>query len=473
MVTDAHRLAQARRACLVAPAGFGKSYLIAETVTRYCDQAQLLLTHTHAGVRAMRSHLETMGCPSNLYRVETISGWALRYASAYPATSGIGADFQPSDSSQWRQVYRGAVRVLQSRVVQEVVRISYAGVFVDEYQDCTRGQHALVLTLAKIAPCRILGDPLQGIFDFEPDPLDWDTDVAAEFEELPQLQTPYRWKGKNEELGNWLVEVRALIRARAPIDLSRRPHGVFWQELGRQAHPTQRRACLGLFKVTGSSAAIHEGTLTSPCHHLARSLGGAFQCMEPLECKDLFTWTERVGNASGGQRASALIDFTSICLTKVRSEPKTIRKHLDQGPARRGTGPRKHLDVLEKLKLVANSHGLSPLLPALDAIRGIKGAKLYRRELWDAFRKSVVEFDTGGHESLAQAARHVREISRHAGRDVEKRTISRTLLIKGLEYDHAIVLDADRLDRRQLYVALTRASRSLTILSQAEVLEPR
>lgn len=472
MATDAHRLAQARRAYLVAPAGFGKTYLIAETVTKCCDQAQLLLTHTHAGVRAMRSHLEEMGCPRNLYRVETISGWALRYASAYPATSGVGADFQPTDSSHWRQVYRGAVKVLQVPAVQDVVRISYAGVFVDEYQDCTRSQHALALALAKILPCRILGDPLQGIFDFEADPLDWETDVEPEFEKLPQLHTPYRWKGKNEGLGQWLTHVRTVLQDGASLDLRRLPPGVSWRPLEYPPQNAQRDACWDVFRPLETSAAIHEGTRANACHYLARTLNGKFQCMEPIECKDLFTHAHEVGEASGGQRAASLIDFTAVCLTKVRGELKTIRKHLDQGPAGRGTGPRKHLDVLEKLKLVADSDGLSPVLPALDAIRGIKGATLYRRELWDAFRKSIVEFETGEHESLALAARHIRDITRHAGRHAEKCTVSRTLLVKGLEYDHAVVLDADSLDRRQLYVALTRASRSLTILSQEEVLEP-
>jgi DNA helicase-2/ATP-dependent DNA helicase PcrA len=47
------------------------------------------------------------------------------------------------------------------------------------------------------------------------------------------------------------------------------------------------------------------------------------------------------------------------------------------------------------------------------------------------------------------------------------------LLIKGLEFDHAVILDADALDERtrpgngakNLYVAMTRPSRSLSVLS--------
>jgi ATP-dependent exoDNAse (exonuclease V) beta subunit len=45
--------------------------------------------------------------------------------------------------------------------------------------------------------------------------------------------------------------------------------------------------------------------------------------------------------------------------------------------------------------------------------------------------------------------------------------VSRTLLVKGLEYDHVLLPDiADFDDAKNLYVALTRGSKSLTVLSK-------
>ena len=52
-------------------------------------------------------------------------------------------------------------------------------------------------------------------------------------------------------------------------------------------------------------------------------------------------------------------------------------------------------------------------------------------------------------------------------------TVSRTLLMEGLQFDHAIVLDAGALDTNNLYVALTRASRTLHVLADKSVLSPR
>lgn len=270
-MNEAARLALADRHYLIAPAGYGKTHLIARTVSEHCRKRQLLLTHTHAGVRAMRSRLAEMGCPPERVRVETISGWALKYATAYPGLSGV-CEYQPS-GSQWKEIYGGAAALLDSKAVRRVIQLTYGGLFVDEYQDCTRTQHGLVTRLADLLPCRILGDPLQGIFDFERDPLDWSADVGSQFDQLPALQTPYRWLCRNEALGEWLVSVRELLEAGTSVDLRRLPSGVRWLPCDNL---NQRRACYATLNSGHTVAAIHEGSLEAPCKRLARTLGGRF-----------------------------------------------------------------------------------------------------------------------------------------------------------------------------------------------------
>ena len=51
--------------------------------------------------------------------------------------------------------------------------------------------------------------------------------------------------------------------------------------------------------------------------------------------------------------------------------------------------------------------------------------------------------------------------------------VGTTLLVKGLEFHHAVVLDADAYDAKNLYVALTRGAKSLTVVSRAPVILPR
>ena len=58
--------------------------------------------------------------------------------------------------------------------------------------------------------------------------------------------------------------------------------------------------------------------------------------------------------------------------------------------------------------------------------------------------------------TLSDAAWSVRQRTRVLGRQVYSRSVSTPLLIKGLEFDHAIVLNANELTNKELYVALTR-----------------
>jgi len=75
--------------------------------------------------------------------------------------------------------------------------------------------------------------------------------------------------------------------------------------------------------------------------------------------------------------------------------------------------------------------------------------------------------------TLAEAAEKYHAEFRYRGRPVGRRKlIGTTLLVKSLEFDHAIVLDAKSLSRKELYVAFTRGAKSLTIISSSPVLNP-
>jgi hypothetical protein len=72
---------------------------------------------------------------------------------------------------------------------------------------------------------------------------------------------------------------------------------------------------------------------------------------------------------------------------------------------------------------------------------------------------------------LYEAAVKVREQNRLLGRPLPKRAVGSTLLLKGLEAEVAVVLNAADLDAKNLYVAMTRGSHALVICSQTAVLQ--
>ena len=56
------------------------------------------------------------------------------------------------------------------------------------------------------------------------------------------------------------------------------------------------------------------------------------------------------------------------------------------------------------------------------------------------------------------------------GGALTNKLIGTTLLVKGLEYHHAIILEAESMSPKELYVALTRGAKTITIVSLANTL---
>lgn len=462
MSSDGHAelLAKSHRACLTAPAGCGKTEVIARAIAYQPEGRQLVLTHTHAGVKALRDRLRKLNVSPRYYYVDTIAGWSLKYAAAFPSLSGL-VNFLPT-GNEWDRVYEAMVRLLSNSAIEKIVRCSYNGVYVDEYQDCVVLQHEIILQIANMLPCRILGDPLQAIFEFAGPLVDWSSHVRPNFAGLPDLTTPWRWSETNPALGDWLVKLRNGLLAGESIDLYNGP--LRWMKLTPQ---NRRAVCFNLARQpNGPIVAIEKWA--PGAHKLASSLNGTFTSMEEMECRDLMKWCEKIDTSSGLKRAMTIIDFASECMTKVSTELRTIRTKLVSADIR-VSRLQKHRDVAIALSQVVASQERGPVAAALRTIEGIEGTVLYRRELWSEMKKTLAwcESET---QSLKDTAWKIRNRASSIGRVMERRMVSRTLLIKGLQFDHAVVLNADELNTKELYVAMTRGSKSLTVLSSNPVL---
>lgn len=469
-MTEAREFASSERSYVIAPAGCGKTQLIAKAiaVSTAGDRPQLVLTHTHAGVDALRRRLRSLGVSRTAAHVDTIAGWSLQYASAFPSLSGI-TSFVPNANEEWNAVYDAAQRVLRYSAVAKVIHCSYADVYVDEYQDCTVQQHRLICSLAEILNCRIVGDPLQGIFDFGSNRIvDWEKDIRHVFFGLPQLTKPWRWNNTNPALGAWLSQVRDNIRDGQPIDLRRSP--VEWHRLTQEQDVRAwAEAAFEKARTNESVVLIHKWQ--PQCHNVSSRLRGIYSCIEPIECADLFDACKRFQDSIGVARALAVLEFACTCMTGIRTQMRSTLKafNADRFPER----ARKNLGQLGTLRKVIETDELSVIAPAIARLQQVPGARVHRRELLRELKRTLKEFGEGEYENLEDAAWTVRNLTRRLGRKLPRCTVGRTLLIKGLEFDHAIILDADQLDAKNLYVAMTRGSRSLTVFSRRPVLYPK
>ncbi|WP_211219020.1 UvrD-helicase domain-containing protein [Thalassospira lucentensis] len=462
----------------MAPAGFGKTHLIAQA-TAQSSGRQLILTHTYAGVNALRRKMRTLGVGEKLYRIETIASWSLRLALSYSATSGWVSE-RPADNEQWGELYEASSFLLDHEFIRRIVRSSYDGLYVDEYQDCSTGQHAVVLKLARDLPCRVLGDPLQSLFDFAgQNPIDWRQDVEGSFERLGVLEVPHRWIHAGAgDLGAWLRTIRTRLEQGQPINLNMNLPRVVSvmqshddpQSLNRSQGNTCR-----YFQCDSSHTviAIHKGSqeYKEKCHILSRNLGGVFSSIEEVEGKALFSFIRKIERARTEEESlREVITFAKRCMTAVgqklpagtcRGELVNVRANTRNPFAARAANA---------YLAASNSATMADFLLALRETAGIEVVRsdLFNRVL-SVLRKHLLHPEL----SLSEAAEKYQGEFRHKGRPVGRRKlIATTLLVKGLEFDHAIILDAASLSKKELYVALTRGARSLTIVSTNPVLTP-
>lgn len=468
-MNEVEKLARNPRGAMVAPAGCGKTYIIAAAVAEYGGGRELILTHTHAGVQALRGRLARMGVPAKAYHLDTIAGWALRLATAFPGTANLPTT-EPRTNEDYSKVYAAAVLLLGFRPIREIIRASYTGAFIDEYQDCTVSQHGLAVALLNVLPCRIVGDPMQGIFDFgENETIRWDEHVNATFDLVEGPTKPWRWATTNPALGEWLLTVRTCLEARQGIDLRGAP--VQWVN---DSDPTtkannQRNACFRAARNIGDSVvAMHKWP--NQCHDVASHLDGWYSCVEAIDTKDLYDAARAIDSTKGYARALVVLDFAGKCMTQVKSPLKAIRNAFEAG---REPKVRNNIAACQALLMVSNDDTVGVIEFALKVLTQVEHAVVYRRELLREMLKAIHTVSVKEADCLEEAVWVVRNRARQLGRILPRCAVGTTLLVKGLEFHHAIVLDADAYDARNLYVALTRGSKSITIISRTQFIQPK
>lgn len=460
------QFASAEKGLVIAPAGCGKTELIASAVSRNDGLRSLILTHTNAGVLSLQKRLARFGVGAQKFHLDTISGWVLRYCQAYPTASGVTID-PAGDNIPWADLYDGMARLLKLTAITQVIKRSYSGIFVDEYQDCTLSQHKVVRELTSILPCRIVGDPLQAIFDFLPDGLvSWETDIPACFIELGRLNTPWRWSDGNEELGRWLLHVRTEMENTRALSLEDLPSAVVWMKSTMENQKTAGFQALN--HNSESAVLIHK--FPADAHRYASMFRGRLTSGEELEGRDLCRACKNMDSLSGLRRAAELLEFCAACQTKIGTIFKAAISKYKSNKVARITARTKHVEVLKILNSLNDSLWASELLRVMELLENIEEAFIYRHELWRDMKAVLIASEP---VSLLARARAIRMSRSKQMRRIPRRMVSRTLLIKGLEFDHCVILDADRLTTKELYVALTRPRKSLTVLSKQKLLKPK
>jgi hypothetical protein len=468
----ARQAAAVRSGSIVAAAGCGKTEQIARA-TAISNGRRLILTHTHAGVDALRTRLKKLNVPKVKYHIATIAGWCLWYTASYPKRSGLLSEY-PITEEDWSAVYTAGVQLLQSGAVEHVLDSSYSGVFVDEYQDCSLLQHQVIKNLAERLPVCVFGDPLQSIFDFKGQkPVDWDSEVYPVFKRTDQLVTPWRWRSTgNGELADWLMELRVKLEQGESIDLTKRPKCIAWHELPSDPQFRQSKV-IGICKAllgncgTGNLAVIGDPANINARASLARKLAKAgFSNLESINCIRLYSFAQKIEAASGFDRLEKAVDFICACMTG--AERASFLNAIRSRISGKKLGNANFGDLIAAGLAVVQDGEPELLLRLLLGFRNKPDTYLFCREMFFAMCSALQIKVARPQIGLTDAIWEVQNRVRHSGRKLPHRSIGSTLLLKGLEFDHSVIIEAASMNRKDWYVALTRATTSVTVLSSEE-----
>lgn len=464
---DYRKFIDSEKALLKAPAGYGKTYTLSKCL-QYTEGRSLVLTHTHAGVASIKQKLKDAGIHSSKYSVETITSFAQKYVDSFYI--GKYRPQQEDSNNYYPFIIKEATSIFSNSIIKDILCSTYSGIFVDEYQDCSRGQHLMLREIMGCFSTRILGDPLQGIFDFNGDLIDFDHDLS-DFEAFPPLDVPHRWNqvGAND-LGADLARIRKKLERGEDVDLSdfKGSIDVVIASEGDMFNPRKEYyRTLNSVRGEDSLLVVHpESRNKAPRLRFSKRFK-EISSIESIDDPDFYSVAKLVDE----------LDFDNLMLGIMSLSYKLFNKtglddwFNDKGFKNKKNAHSKGL-VLAISDLIDECDSVNSAGEVIRNIGKLPGVACSRKELFKALCKAI-EISTLNSVSVLEGMREQRNNIRRLGRRVEGRHIGTTLLTKGLEFDVVVVLDAHKFTSpKHLYVALTRCRKRLIVIAKSWQLKP-
>lgn len=483
-----------------APAGCGKTYQGSCYASRAASSLNagrvLILTHTHAACGVFAK--ATAGKHRQV-EIRTIDSLIVQIAAAYHRSLDL-----PPDPYDWARQTGEGIPGLASRVaallehrpmIGEALASRYPIVIGDEHQDSSAEQDAVVMSLRRAgAKLRMFGDPMQRIYGGSnrsvaaADRARWEqlkTDSA-----FMELETPHRWREGSVELGQWVLEARKALGQGKPIDLTGRlPAGlqlivannVSRKRTGYQLSTADRRpidqfvnSCEDLLVLTGQNE-----TVNALAAFWSRRLpiweGHTRNALEDL----IDTINAHVGDALLVTQATVAFLGNVAVGFSPSSHGDRLEQEVANGCSGAARGKPALLQELGSYILDEPTHvGVARCLVRLnelirDGVVGFDGIKIdHRGEYRDAIRLQDFTDPVVGLAEINRRRSFARPMP-------PGRAISTIHKAKGLECDNAIVVPCDQQTfssseyaRCKLYVAMSRAKRSLTLVLSSKKPSP-
>lgn len=294
---------------------------------------------------------------------------------------------------------------------------------------------------------------MQGIFEFAGATLSWEDEILRRFPLIAELETPYRWRDKNPELGEWIMDARRRLINGERVEFAepvtyRQAESAFDMEVLFQSVEGR----------VGTVAAIH--CSKGICYRIAAAARGGYQAIEEMAAKTASEFAQRWDASPEAARRLATLRW-------LLSETFAVRK-LNEGEVPLPEEAAVNKDLLAAAAAIEQDGPLAAL-EILALSRKLPRWRLHRRELLRDVERALSEVDARRCETMAEAAARIRDRSGIMGRRLPTRTVSTPLLLKGLEFDHVVVpsvrhfANESNAQAKLFYVAISRSVESLTV----------
>ncbi len=474
-----------------APAGFGKTFQGAEYAKDLLPSLSpgrlLILTHTNAACDVFSNHTRGFG---SRVEIRTIDSLITRIATVYHDALGLPADVPIWAHQQGGDGFKKlAIKVADflehAKSVNAALSARYPYVICDEHQDSNEAQHQIILSIHRAGSfLRIFADPMQVIYESRKDNNEWDrrwAELQVTAGRYVELDTPHRWKNCSPELGDWIKKARNALKNGQCIDLREElPKDILIiradntaQKHGRYILPSDQRLPIDHF-----AEAAKELMVLTPINDTANGLRAFFNRRIPLwegyAREALVDLILRCQDCSGSPTdvAELFIKFVQkvSCGFSNTAYGDIFRREIAEGcciPKRRK--PAKIQDIAKHILECPDHRGVAKAAEKLGKfIRTEEGFDAIKLDYWNEF-KEIIHLADYEDACVGLADLNIRRTVFRL--PFPSKVISTVHKAKGLEKENVLIVPCDRklfgdsdYKRRLLYVALSRATKSLALV---------
>ncbi len=449
-------------AAIIAPAGHGKTEMITELVSTLPGKV-LILTHTNAGVNALKLRLERRNVSQEKYVLSTISAFCIRWSSAYPHVSHVDFSLSYTDKNFYSNRYQGTSKLFSHLWARSVILATYNRIIIDEYQDCTLEQHQIFLELNKTIPVYVLGDPLQSIFGWAGPLVSWSN---LDFDIVDIKTYPWRWEHTNRDLGQYLVDIRKVLEpslSNKKVRMATVSQGDYIQKIS----PDDALAPRFLTILSKFQKVLYLTKWPQGQHTFSRNSGGLFQNDEPQNLNDLYEFARNIDIEDTHEKVKAVFSFIEACTSKVGVELSSYKSHISSGDYD-FSRIKKHPEFGIKILSLKQNGQYNNILSILEYIYSRTEFNIFRRELfWEMIRS--IRYAQDQNITICEAAQQIRMNPNYQRKFPDfKMLSSRTVLSKGLEFECVVIDLKDSFSATDMYVAMTRATKMIYFITDRD-----